>query len=268
MATPFGMQPTSKVFALKPGENLGRDGDTVVKTDKDGNIIERMGSIGNLPDSTSKMAAVQNSQTSISGDGYLTEYDVPSSDVIASFSTDWVVPKDPAQANKILFLWNGLISSDTKTFMQPVLEWNNGAPGWQIRNWVEINNIYYHGNAEPVQAGDQLTGIMTLQSATSAGYTYKISFAGYPELDYTATFASPANQLAEEWETRTDSQTDFPPQNYARMGNIKYLKYGSKVNQPVTWSIYSNGALSTPSGLNTVVNNNGTTNTSVDFYFQ
>lgn len=259
------MQPTSKVFALKAGENLSRDGDTVVKTDKNGNIVERM---GNLPASTSKKAPVQRSTTSISGAGYLTEYNVPSTDVIASFSTDWVVPKDPAQANKTLFLWNGLLSSDRTTFMQPVLEWNNGVAGWQIRNWVAINDTYYYGGAEPVKAGDQLTGVMTLQSATSAGYTYTISFAGHSELDYTATFASPADTLIEEWEAYTDSQTDFPPQDYARMGNIKYLKDGSNVNQPVTWSIYSNGALSTPSGLNTVVNNNGTANTSVDFYFQ
>jgi len=275
VSTPFGKIPASKVHLVEPGTEITEvDGRLKQINSITGSIIQDFGpaAITNSNENTSGKTIQSIHQKPLSGvgNGYYVYGDLPSGKNIQSFSTSWVVPGAPSR-DSTLFLWNGADnSSDGGAFMQPVLGWNNGQGRvWFIQNWGFANGQYFHSNAMTVTSGTTVTGVITQVSATHGKYKYTIAFSGYPSITYTQSYSEPANEVIEDWEAYTNTYLAFPPNQYVAMKSmvLNYVGSGS-TNQPISWVQTNDGAIYTPSGKNTVILNNGTANSEVDFYFQ
>jgi len=280
VSTPFGKVPASQVHLVESGTEIRVTGGRIQKINSASRaVVADYGAF----DPSVKPVSLRNRQgasgladplhTPTMGNGYLTYYTIPSGDTLSSFSTTWVVPNNPEYIDtpgyQTYFLWNGLESGDGNTFLQPVLEWGNidGAT-YDICNWGALNNNYFHSAAIEVSPGTSLTGVMTLTAASSGSYTYQIAFTGYSSINYSETYAEPANTLYECFEAYTSNYIYFPNSTYTKMGSNKLILKGSSSNQAITWTQSSDGAAVTPSGKNTVIHDNGTTSNYVDFYFR
>jgi len=276
VSTPFGMVPASKVHLIEQGTEVATVNGHVTKVNSaTGAVIEDYGVVTPVSATISNSLSSRFSahtlatQTGGIGNGYYVYGNLPSGKNIQSFSTSWVVPNAPSR-DSTLFLWNGADNVDGSSFMQPVLGWNDGHGNtWFIQNWGFANGNYFHSNAITVSSGTTVTGVMTQVSAKSGTYKYTIAFAGHSSITYTQSYPEPANQVIQCWEAYTNTYLAFPPDQYVAMKsmNLQYVGSGS-TNQPITWVQTSDGAIYTPSGQNTVLVNNGTNNSEVDFYFQ
>jgi hypothetical protein len=284
VSTPFGRVLSSKVHLVENGSEITVINGNLKKINSaTGAEMEDYGSALPAPGHINRpfQASSTNNLTTESiipqsgggtvGNGYYVYGNLPSGKDINSFSTSWVVPSAPvAGADSTLFLWNGADNQDGNTFMQPVLGWNDGnGQFWFIQNWGYANGNYFHSNYIQVTTGTTVTGVMTQSSAKNGKYKYQITFAGYPSINYTQSYPEPANQVIECWEAYVNNYIYFPPNQYVAMQdmNLQYVGSGT-TNQPITWVQTNDGAIATPSGKNTVFQNNGTTNSIVDFYFQ
>jgi hypothetical protein len=286
VSTPFGRVPASQVHLVEQGNEISIIGGRITKVNSaSGAILADYGKFDEqfatapLRSGRALSGVFNHVKTPAAatggtlGNGYLTYYTVPSGSTISSFSTTWVVPNNPEYIDtpsyQTYFLWNGMESGDGNTFMQPVLEWGNiNGARYDIANWGALNNNYFHGTAIDVNPGTQLTGVMTLTASKKNSYTYKISFTGYPAADYTETYKEAANTLYECFEAYTSNYLYFPNSSYTTMGSNVLILKGSSQNQPITWTQSNDGAAITPSGMNTVIGNNGTTSNYVNFYFR
>ncbi len=274
VTTPFGKVPASKVHAVGQGEEIAAvDGHVKKINASTGAVFEDYGPIttpssNNSPVASSPFRSFAASAGGV-GNGYYLYGNLPSGKNIQSFSTSWVVPSKPSR-DSTLFLWNGADNQDGNSFMQPVLGWNDGNGNtWFIQNWGFANGNYYHSAIVKVTSGTTVTGVITQVSNTNGKYKYTIAFAGNPSITYTQSYTEPANQVIEDWEAYTNTYLAFPPDQKVAMKsmNLQYVGSGT-TNQSITWNQTNDGALYTPSGKNTVVLNNGTTTSEVDFYFQ
>lgn len=277
VATPFGMVAASKVHLVEQGTEVAAVNGHITKINSStGAVIEDYGKIStsNITESATNLSSrfsAHNLATTTGGvgNGYYVYGNLPSGKNIQSFSTSWVVPSAPSR-DSTLFLWNGADNVDGTSFMQPVLGWNDGhGATWFIQNWGFANGNYFHSNAITVSSGTTVTGVMTQISAKNGTYKYSIAFAGHSSITYTQSYPEPANQVIECWEAYTNTYLAFPPDQKAAMKsmNLQYVGSGT-TNQSITWVQTSDGAIYTPSGQNTVLVNNGTNNSEVDFYFQ
>ena len=185
---------------------------------------------------------------------------------IQSFSTKWIVPKKPLDTTNIVttFLWNGLDGGA----LQPVLQWDQGqGPNYTIANWYFVNGNYFHGTFVPVAVGAQLEGVITYISNTGGNWTYKESFTGYPTADVTVVRPTEATSLAECWEAYTSIMSKWPAQPAVAMNNIHLTLRSGVTPDTVHWYGINDGPVKTPTGYNSVVVNNSSSNGEVDFYF-
>jgi len=283
--TPFGKVPSSQVHLVEPGTEISIIAGRITKINSasgaivadygkfDATIKTAQSSLGGMLAHQFNAVHTPVAASGTLGNGYLTYYTIPSGKTLSSFSTTFTVPNNPEYIDtpgyQTYFLWNGLESGDGNTFLQPVLEWGNidGAE-YDVCNWGALNNNYFHGPAVAVSPGTQLTGVMKLTSSKKNSYTYLISFTGYPSANYSETYAEPANTLYECFEAYTSNYLYFPNSQYTTMGSNALILKGSSANQPITWVQSNDGAAITPSGLNTIIGDNGTTSNYVDFYFR
>lgn len=279
--TPYGKVPTSKVHLVEQGTEIAIvDGSFKKINSATGAVLADFGAVAStsVTNSTTTKGPLTQSFAATStattlGNGYYVYAPLPSGKHIQSFSTSWVVPGAPvAGADTVQFLWNGADNADGgSAFMQPVLCWNNGQGHiWYLQNWGYANGAYFHSNVSPaVASGTTVTGVMKQVSAATGAYKYTIGFVGYPSITYTQTYPDPANDVIQCWESYASSYTSFPPNQYIAMKsmNLQYVGSGT-TNQPITWIQSDDGARPTPSGKNTVIQNNGTNHSIVDFYFR
>ena len=277
--TPYGKVLASKVHLVEQGAQITiADGHIKKINSATGETLADYGpaaattSTNNTGSKFSALNFAANSSAGSLGNGYYVEGPLPKGKIIQSFSTSWTVPKNPvAGADSTLFLWNGADNDNGgNAFMQPVLGWNDGHGHlWFVQNWGFTNGNYFHSDIIKVPSGAIVTGVMTLISGYPGAYTYSIAFTGYPSITFTQTYPDPANETIECWEAYANSYIYFPANKDIAMQsmNLQYVGAGS-TNQPITWEQTSDGALVTPSGKNTVIENNGTNNSIVDFYFK
>jgi len=107
---------------------------------------------------------------------------------VVSFSATWKVPATPAivKPNPLspwpyaptLSYWIGLQSSSFLAVLQPVLEFNGlNSGGWDIASWNCCPAGYVpHSTSINVKTGDEVIGIMELESASNP-YIFKITTA-------------------------------------------------------------------------------------------
>ena len=116
---------------------------------------------------------------------------------IVYYSTKWIVPPAPASDDdQTVFLFNGLQQTSSGPYiLQPVLQWGTSAAGggkyWSIANWYVDGQgstaITPAGGVIKVNSGDELQGIMTMTGKSGSEFSYKSSFAGYPDGDIDAS---------------------------------------------------------------------------------
>ena len=108
---------------------------------------------------------------------------------IASFRSTWTVPNGPfLTENQTIFLFNGAQTGDRQTIVQPVLQWgdsyldnedtNDIGPFWTIASWAVVDGTRHITKHQRVSVGQTLTGLITLEQQTDAGYTYSCEFDG------------------------------------------------------------------------------------------
>ncbi|PSL42887.1 ricin-type beta-trefoil lectin protein [Chitinophaga niastensis] len=185
---------------------------------------------------------------------------------IKSFSTKWIVPDVPQESTSTAttFLWNGIDGGA----LQPVLMWGGTAGGafYAIANWYFLGGNYFHGQYVNVSPGTQLQGVITYISYDGTNWVYKESFTGYPAADVTVTRPTEATGVIECWEAYTNIVTQWPKNLYTAMNNINLTVRSGTPPATFNWSV-SGGAITTPSGNNTVIVSNSTSNGEIDFYF-
>jgi len=95
----------------------------------------------------------------------IASYYATSGDSFSYFSAGWTVPKAPAaSAGQILFFFNALEpTTSPTTILQPVLEFNNLASGYNMASWwgPDSGGNYYHSNPLSVSSGDQIVGVIS-----------------------------------------------------------------------------------------------------------
>jgi hypothetical protein len=87
------------------------------------------------------------------------------------FSGTWTVPPKPTNSsNQIIFFFNSLeggVGGFSGTdILQPVLQWNNGVPGWTLACWYGNAAGYTEATPVPVNVGDTITGTISLSGLT------------------------------------------------------------------------------------------------------
>ncbi|MFF4407555.1 hypothetical protein ACFY2W_21890 [Streptomyces sp. NPDC001262] len=180
---------------------------------------------------------------------------------IQSFTTTWTVPPPPSDSTSTgtYFIWNGLAGGA----LQPVLQWGNGTAAYQIANWYYVGGQYAHGTYKSVSPGDQLTGTIQYVSQNGSNYTYKESFAGYPDQDVTVNRTGSADGVIECYESYVGGDaTKNPNASYERMTNITLADQpGYSTPATIGWA----GDSSKPI-LSRVISNSSS-NGEVDLYF-
>src|SRR5262249_24559889 len=105
---------------------------------------------------------------------------------VTSFSTEWVVPREPATASgQTIFLSNGLQGSSL--MLQPVLQWGCSAAGggdhWAVASWCigGPGGPALCSALVPVSRGDSLVGTLTLTRSEGELAVYQCGFDGIDE---------------------------------------------------------------------------------------
>ncbi|HZY38875.1 MAG TPA: hypothetical protein VFE53_19580 [Mucilaginibacter sp.] len=165
------------------------------------------------------------------------------SNPVTSFTTNWVVPKVPAnQGSQTLFLFNGMQDGTTASsyIVQPVLQWGPSAAGggkyWAITNWYVSSKQTFYGTLETVSTGTTLQGVMTETGKTGSNYNYTSSFVGYPPAQNISISNVPeAFWCAETLEVYGVSRsTQYPNQTSMPFSSIQILQGSS--NASISWT--------------------------------
>ncbi|KAF7319300.1 hypothetical protein HMN09_00267500 [Mycena chlorophos] len=165
--TPAGYKDASNVLQVPDGAHISRVGENFHVVHPDGSLFATVPA-----PKTEGKAAVLPEQT-----GWITYgswVNPDTSNPIAKFTTDFVVPPAPATyTEQTVFLFPGLCPSDGTTILQPVLQ--GGGEYWAVAMWYVTETTYFVSSLVPVSAGDSLEGVMSLTgydlSTSSFNYT-------------------------------------------------------------------------------------------------
>ncbi|WP_143309075.1 RICIN domain-containing protein [Chitinophaga vietnamensis] len=282
VATPYGKVPAARVIAVDNHTTARIANGHLQKVDiASGKVLQDFGQLSaeelqsrdpylfaaRLRKEPLGMPAGQQAvSTELTGTNYPGYTAQASATNIQSFSTKWTVPPVPQESTSTAttFLWNGI----DRGSLQPVLMWGATAGGafYAIANWYFLGGNYFHGTYVNVSPGTPLEGVITYISYDGANWTYKESFTGYPAADVTVVRPTEATGVIECWEAYTNILTQWPNTDKATMTNIQLTTRSGTPPANFSWSV-SGGAITTPSGNNTVIVNSSTQNGEVDFYF-
>jgi len=303
--TPYGMVPRSRVIALDSKTTTAVVSGHLVKTElATGKVIQDFGPLTaeDLEENDPREYAAQLAVGASGGGGMKARSVAPAGGInhrgytaeaytgpVEFFSTKWVVPDLPANttAHTTCFLWNGLDGGS----LQPVLQWDQGKPGYTLSNWCFNNGHYHHGIFIPVAPGAVLEGAMTFisngtgqltQSNNSGGpidpevgptpapipiWTYLLQFIGYPDGDITVSRSSVATSLIVCWEAYTTDTTQWPANLAAAMYDMNARLISGKPISALQWDVVGGTPVNTSTGFNTVFISNSSTHGEVDFYW-
>jgi hypothetical protein len=197
---------------------------------------------------------------------------------ITSLATTWTVPPAPAtQASQLLYFFNGIEPGDGQVIVQPVLQWgdsgadedgqNRTGPFWTVASWIVggPDGSATHTPHIRVNAGDVLTGVVTLTDQSAAGFAYECEFQG---LAGTTLATPPISQLVwcvetlEAYELQgahtppydLNEASEYPP------GQVSFHDIGIVTNAPGPAGAWVSQDVVSQYGENAVVAANSTTN--------
>jgi len=109
------------------------------------------------------------------------KYQVPlsSGDNIDYLYGTWTVLTNPSANGGLLYLFNGVVSSDKNWILQPVLQWGSydgfGGNYWVIASWLVGNNGYvFHSPAANVSPGHTIGGYTWVTSASGGTLHWEV----------------------------------------------------------------------------------------------
>ena len=229
--TPGGMRPLSLVHQVDEGESLIGVSGVIHKVD-----AERSANF--LAEGVAETAMMREvlglgelrlrpEETAALGSGWIAYayWNNGTGSTITSFTTTWEVPQPPpTQSGQTIFLFNGIQNvGNNFGILQPVLQWGvsaaGGGPYWAVSNWyVTSGGQASYTPLVQVNAGDTLTGVMTLTGQTNNLFSYTSEFVG---IEGALTVQNIAELLwcNETLEAYSISQcSDYPPGGTAFTG--------------------------------------------------
>jgi hypothetical protein len=205
--------------------------------------------------------------TGASGTDLASYYTSASLSGIKTLSTTWLVPNYPLDtvSPTTIFYWNALDGGG----IQPVLQYDQGyGNAYTIANWYFTQGQYFHGTFVPVTPGTSLTGVITFVSnPNDTTWNYKEAFTGYPTANVNIVRTTEAVDPAICLEAYTQDLAYWPNQPYMAFTGIKVTMRSGNPPSTLAWTAGGGSVPVTPSGLNTVIVNNSSTNGEVDMYF-
>jgi hypothetical protein len=160
---------------------------------------------------------------------------------VSRFTTNWIVPPAPATDNgQTIFLFNGIQNSTN--IYQPVLQWGpSGAGGgsqWNVASWYVdgASGMTFHTGLVGVNAGDVLTGVMTLTGQSSMGFSYDCFFQGIANTSLPVQNIPELTWLIETLECYGITRcSDYPATNKTAMSAIG-IQAGA-TTPVLTWTV-------------------------------
>jgi hypothetical protein len=186
--TPGGLRPKSQVHKVEPGMVLNASRGALRLLHPSGRVVTELRPVPRRPSGRPLMpfnVVHPPRRVPDFGSGWITyaSWTNNTGSPISLFSTNWVVPPDPAtQSGQTIFLFNGIQNSSM--IYQPVLQWGPSAAGggnyWAVASWYADGQggPAFYSQLVQVNPGDVLTGIMTLTGQSPAGFSYNCEFQG------------------------------------------------------------------------------------------
>lgn len=259
--TPGGFRHRSFLHQLKPGQAVRKRNGTLHLQD----LVAK--SLTAVP-----AAVVPAQDLAGSGGGWVAwaTWVNTSGTAISSFATTWAVPPAPSsQSDQLIYLFNGLEDQAGDNILQPVLQWGlSGAGGgntWGAASWyVDSSHHAFCTEVVPVNVGDKLTGVMTLQIQADASLNYACEFQGIPGTKLIAQGLSELVQACQTLEVYgLTRSTDYPNAPMTAMTNINLQTVGNPA--PLNWApdLMSNPTF----GEHTSIVSNANPGGEVDLYY-
>ncbi|KDR70782.1 hypothetical protein GALMADRAFT_144277 [Galerina marginata CBS 339.88] len=158
---------------------------------------------------------------------------------ITSFTTVWPVPSTPTSWNGQLLYWfNGLVPDSFDAILQPVLQYGvspaGGGEYYSIASWFVVGSNAYHSSLTRVSVGQQLTGVMTLNSISST-YNWNSIFTGVSASSLSISTAEVLDWAYEALEIYTTSIPSNLPAGHTAMTGIN-IANGATHPASIPWS--------------------------------
>jgi hypothetical protein len=259
--TPGGFRHKSFLHQLKPGQAVRK---------RDGALhLQDLAAKGLSPVPAPAVAA---QDLAGSGGGWVTwaSWVNTSGTAISSFATTWVVPPAPAtESDQLIYLFNGLEDQAGDNILQPVLQWGvSGAGGsntWGVASWyVDSSHHAFCTALVPVNVGDKLTGVMTLEIQADASLNYTSEFQGIAGTKLIAQGLSELVQACETLEVYgLTKSTDYPNAPMTAMTNINLQIMSNPASLSWVSELMNNPAF----GEHTNIVSNATPGGEVDLYY-
>ena len=244
--TPGGLRPRSLVFHVEPGAMLDGGGGRLRKLHPSGRVLQDFGVMPSRPPGRPVMphnVVRPIERLPVFGSGWITyaSWTNNTGNTISLFSTNWAVPPAPAtQSGQLLYLFNGIQNSTM--IYQPVLQWgSNGAFGgnyWCVASWYADGQggAAFHSTPVQVNAGNVLTGVMTLTGQSPQGFSYNCEFQGIVNTGLPIQNVQELTWLVETLECYGITQcSDYPATNKTAMSAIR-IENGNPIPS-VGWSV-------------------------------
>ena len=247
--TPGGLRPRSLVHELQPGYRVsGADG-RLRTLDPSGQVVADHGLVPVKPRGFPLLPRNVNRPPRPGGvapdlgSGWITyaSWTNDTGTPVSRFATTWVVPPAPAtRSGQTIFLFNGIQNSTM--IYQPVLQWGSSAAGggeyWSVASWYADGQggTTFHSTLTQVNAGDVLTGVITLTGTAPAGDSYDCNFTGIANSNLPVTDIAELYWCIETLECYGITQcSDYPGTNKTAMASID-LATGA-TNPAVQWTV-------------------------------
>lgn len=218
--TPFGYRPTERVHKVEAGNRLRASSTAVEVVDLATNAVLESHPIAAQGDFA--QAALGGGWIAWSG------WTNGSGSPVTRFATTWTVPPAPPNVGaQTIFLFNGM--EDDTYILQPVLQWGTSAGGhgnyWQIGSWFVASDSSggqsFYSEMVPVNPGDSITGVMTLDGVDGGGYHYICEFLNYAQTRRIWTNPNELTWCVETLEAYAVASCDQYPPGKTSMRNIE-----------------------------------------------
>ena len=247
--TPGGLRHASKVHFVPPGHQVRRREGRLETVSQAGAVIADHGPAPVHPRGRPLMPhqvtgpSVAAERAPALGSGWIT-YASWSNDTgtpVSRFTTTWTVPPAPATHNgQTIFLFNGIQNSSM--IYQPVLQWGPSAAGggerWSVASWYADgqDGTSFYSSLVDVNAGDVITGVMTLTGQSAAGFGYDCQFTAIAGTDLTIQDVEELTWCIETLEAyAVSAASDYPETAFTAMSGIG-IDTGAS-HPAFTWSI-------------------------------
>lgn len=243
--TPGGARPKSQVHLIEAGYHIDIRGGVVYKVNTSTRTIAKdLGKINSGKEENfinrnilrSPIQELTRKATSGSAPSPITDRWIVysgwrnnSGHPITYFNTSWIVPPPPATDNgQLIYLFNGIENAAFDIILQPVLQWGSSPAGggsfWAVTNWFvgsPGSGIALHRPLVPVNPGDVIQGLITLQGRSGSNFSYLSSFRNFPLCDL---FVPNIDELTWANETlecyRLRQFSDYPNTMFTAMSDI------------------------------------------------